>query len=154
MYIFIYICVYIYIYTYRKTSFLSPNRSRTKLPQKILDRSTPNSVPRLFRTLQIMEMQRKCNKIKQTTHLQLQLLVKSMKMDLGWCFWDPKPVLRMPGGPYQPLDASNHVPNPLKLSEKGIRSRFGPPASLVALALGNPIIYWYTWTHIYVYIHI
>ena len=76
-----------------RTSFRSPKRSRIELTPKLLDRSTPNGVPRLCHTLEIMA------KI-QFTHLNLTILVKSIKKDFGWCFWHPRPALRMPDGPY------------------------------------------------------
>ena len=40
------------------TSFPSPNRSRAELTPNFLDRSTPNSVPRLSHTLAIMKIHR------------------------------------------------------------------------------------------------
>ena len=49
--------------------------------------------------------------IKQIMHLHLQMLVKSMKIDLGWCFSDPTPVLWMPGGLNKPPDSSIHARN-------------------------------------------
>ena len=40
-----------------RTSFPSPNGTRTELTPKFLDRSTPNSVLRLFHTLEIIGIQ-------------------------------------------------------------------------------------------------
>ena len=103
---------------YLKTSFLSPNKSRTELTPKFLDRSTPNSVLRRYHNLGIMEIHRNSYKNTQkkhsrttNTHLHLRMSITSMKIDLGWWFWDPRPVLWMPDGSYKSPDATIHVQN-------------------------------------------
>jgi len=98
-------------------SFPSPNKSRTELTPKFLDRSTPNSVSRLFHTQEIME-KNICKNTKEhiykhlhttNTHLHLTMITRSMEIDLGWCFWDARHDLWMPDGPNKPPDASIHV---------------------------------------------
>ena len=132
---------------YLKTSFLSPNKSRTELTPKFLDRSTPNSVSLLFHTLKIMEMHRKSSKFVQNRHLHLHMLVQSMKMDLGWCFWDPRPVLWMPDAPYKPRDVSIQVQN-LKTCLKNLGTYHGPwGRPWVSLCTRTPLL-------IYIYIYI
>ena len=111
---------------------------------------TPNSLPRLFHTLDFKEMQRKSRKIKWITHLHLKLLGKSMRMDFGWCFRDPRPVLWMPDNPNKPPDASTHPPNVNKCAKRhwfchraaSFRCGSGP---------GNSIIYWYIYICIFIW---
>ena len=54
-----------------RTWLSSPNRSRTELTPKFLDRSSPSSVPRLFHTLVTIEIHWKLCKIKQKYTLTL-----------------------------------------------------------------------------------
>ena len=61
-----------------------------------------------------------------------------MKIDFGWCLWDPRPGLWMPDTPCKPPDASTHPPNPLKSPWRDPGSRMYPKSL----------------THIYIYIYI
>ena len=130
-----------------RTSFPSPNGSRTEFMPNTLDRSTANSVSRLFHTPGIMEAQRK---IKQIMHLHFKMLVKSMKVDFGWVFWHPRPVLWMPDGPYKPPDALIHVQN-LKDGPKRIGTSHGDP--WLPKVSPNPVAHIYIYMDIYIYIY-